>query len=45
MEVPGIHSQQQVLAMVENCLTFYKGHSTKGQRFSKILTSLDQILS
>ncbi len=44
MEVPGIQSRQKVLAIVENCLTFYKTHSTNGQRFSKILTSLDQVL-
>lgn len=44
MEVPGIQSRQKVLAIVENCLTFYKTHSKNGQRFSKILTSLDQIL-
>jgi len=44
MEVPGIQSRQQVLAIVENCLTFYKAHSKNGDRFSKILFSLDQIL-
>ena len=44
MEVPGIQSGPQVLAIVENCLTFYKTHSKKGQRFSKILTSMDQVL-
>jgi dissimilatory sulfite reductase (desulfoviridin) alpha/beta subunit len=44
MEVPGIQSPQQVLAIVENCLTFYKSHSKNGDRFSKILTSLDQVL-
>jgi dissimilatory sulfite reductase (desulfoviridin) alpha/beta subunit len=44
MEVPGIQSRQKVLAIVENCLTFYKTHSKNGQRFSKILTSLDQVL-
>ncbi len=44
LEVPGIQSQQKVLAIVENCLTFYKTHSKNGNRFSKILTSLDQVL-
>jgi len=44
MEVPGIQSQRQVLTIVENCLAFYKTHSKNGQRFSKILTSIDQIL-
>lgn len=44
MEVAGIQSRQQVLGIVEKCLTFYKTHSKNGDRFSKILTSLDQIL-
>ncbi|MCP3944238.1 MAG: 4Fe-4S dicluster domain-containing protein [Desulfobacteraceae bacterium] len=44
MEVPGIQSSPQVLAIVENCLNFYKTHSKNGQRFSKILTSVDQVL-
>ncbi len=44
MEVPGIQSGPQVLAIVENCLKFYKTHSKNGQRFSHILTSIDQIL-
>jgi len=44
MEVPGIHSRPRVLAIVKNCLTFYKTHSKNGQRFSKILTSMDQVL-
>jgi anaerobic sulfite reductase subunit C len=44
MEVPGIHSRPQVLAIVENSLNFYKAHSKNGQRFSKILTSIDQVL-
>ncbi len=44
MEVPEIQSRQKVLAIVENCLTFYKIHSKNGRRFSKILTSLDQVL-
>jgi len=44
MEVPGIHSRTQVLAIVESCLKFYKTHSKNGHRFSKILTSMDQVL-
>jgi anaerobic sulfite reductase subunit C len=44
MEVPGIQSKRKVLTIVENCLSFYKTHSKNGHRFSKILTSMDQIL-
>lgn len=44
MEVPGIQSRRQVLTIVESCLAFYKTHSKNGQRFSKILTSMDQVL-
>jgi dissimilatory sulfite reductase (desulfoviridin) alpha/beta subunit len=44
MEVPGIQSRTQVLAIVKNCLKFYKTHSKNGHRFSKILTAMDQVL-
>ncbi len=44
MEVPGIHSHDQVLHIVEKALAFYKANSKNGKRFSKILTSLDQIM-
>ncbi len=44
MEVSGILSRNQVLTIVENSLNFYKTHSKNGQRFSKILTSVDQVL-
>jgi anaerobic sulfite reductase subunit C len=45
MEVPGIQTRSQVLTIVEKSLNFYKAHSKNGQRFSKILTSLDQVIS
>ncbi|MBU1344972.1 MAG: 4Fe-4S binding protein [Proteobacteria bacterium] len=44
MEVPGLHTHEEVLHIVQNCLKFYKENSKNGQRFSHILTSVDQIL-
>jgi dissimilatory sulfite reductase (desulfoviridin) alpha/beta subunit len=44
MEVPGIHSHDQVLLMVQKCLDFYKAQSNHGERFSHILDSIEQIL-
>lgn len=44
MEIPGIHTPDEVVGIVEKCLTFYKERSKNGQRFSHILTSVDQIL-
>ncbi len=43
MEVPEIQSKPQVLAIIERSLNFYKTHSKNGQRFSKILRSMDQV--
>jgi dissimilatory sulfite reductase (desulfoviridin) alpha/beta subunit len=43
MEVPGIHSHDQVLEIVKNCLEFYKKTSKNGERFSLLLSSIDQI--
>ena len=43
MEVPGIHSQEEVLEIVKKAIRFYKTHSTEGRRFSQILDSVDQI--
>lgn len=43
MELPGIHSVDQIIAIVKQCLKFYKGHSTDGQRFSHLLEHTDQI--
>ncbi|MCK5836018.1 MAG: 4Fe-4S binding protein [Desulfobacula sp.] len=44
MEVPGIQTHDQVLAIVENSLVFFKTHSKNGQRFSHILTSTDPVI-
>nr|NJM02245.1 4Fe-4S dicluster domain-containing protein [Desulfobacula sp.] len=44
MEAPGIHSHDQVLEIVKNCLRFYKKTSKHGERFSRLLSSLDPIL-
>ncbi len=44
MEVPGILSHDQVLDLVRRCLDFYKTHSDKGQRFSHLLKSVDQVM-
>ncbi len=43
MEVPGIQPHDQVLKIVEKSLAFYKANSKNGNRFSKILTSPDQV--
>jgi len=45
MEIPGFHTHEAVLEIVKNCLKFYKENSKNGQRFSHILSSVDQILS
>ncbi|GAB6146738.1 4Fe-4S binding protein [Desulfocicer niacini] len=37
MEAPGIHSEAEVLEILKNALAFYKAHSRKGTRFSKLL--------
>ncbi len=44
MEIPGIHSSDEVLKIVKQCLKFYKTNSKNGQRFSHILGSIDQIM-
>jgi len=45
MEVAGLHSHDAVLKIVQNALKFYKANSKDGQRFSHILSSVNQILS
>ncbi len=45
MEVPGLHTHDEVLQIVKNCLKFYKGKSKNGRRFSHILSSVDEIFS
>lgn len=44
MEVPGIHSHDQVLEILKKCLRFYTKTSKNGERFSHLLSSIDQIL-
>ena len=44
MEVPGILSHDEVVALVRRCLEFYKRHSRGGKRFSHVLENLSQIL-
>ena len=43
MEIGGIHSHDQVLDIVKSCLAFYKKASENGERFSHVLSSVDQI--
>ncbi|MFO7714612.1 4Fe-4S binding protein [Desulfosarcina sp.] len=40
-ELPGIHAEETVIRMVKDFLTFYKAHSTNGQRFAQLLTEAD----
>ncbi len=44
MEVPGIQNYDSVLEIVKKSLKFYKKNSKNGQRFSHLLTSIDQIV-
>lgn len=44
MEMAGLKTHAEVLAIVQNCIAFYKKNSKKGQRFSQILSSVDQVL-
>ncbi len=44
MEVPGLKTHDEVLAIVQNSIDFYKANSKNGQRFSQILTSVDQVV-
>jgi dissimilatory sulfite reductase (desulfoviridin) alpha/beta subunit len=37
-ELPGIHDSDTVIEMLHAFLVFYKSHSTRGQRFSQLLT-------
>ncbi|MCP3876587.1 MAG: 4Fe-4S dicluster domain-containing protein [Desulfobacteraceae bacterium] len=43
MEVPGLFTHGQVLQIVKKALKFYKGNSKNGQRFSHLLSSVDQV--
>ena len=44
MEIPELHPHDEVLEIVKKCLKFYKQKSKNGQRFSHILSSVDQII-
>jgi dissimilatory sulfite reductase (desulfoviridin) alpha/beta subunit len=43
MEITDLKTHDQVIEIVKTCLKFYKKNSKNGQRFSHILSSLDQI--
>lgn len=45
MEMPGLHSHDQVVATVKTCLNYYKTHSRNGQRFSHLFSCIDQVLT
>ncbi|MCG6909248.1 MAG: 4Fe-4S dicluster domain-containing protein [Deltaproteobacteria bacterium] len=40
-ELPGIFDESDVLAIVDYCISFYKRHSEKGQRFANLLQPAD----
>ena len=40
-ELPGVFNQQEVLDVVEYCITFYKQHSKNGKRFAHIFRPSD----
>ena len=40
-ELPGIYSEAQVLAIVKDCLDFYKHNSKHGERFGQLLQPSD----
>ena len=44
MEIPGIHSHDQVLVIVKKSLKFYKENAKNGSRFSRILPDVDEVL-
>lgn len=41
MELPGLHTEEEVLAIVGNCIRFFKEKSHHGERFSHLLTEAD----
>lgn len=44
LEAPGLHSREQVLDLVRICVSYYKTHSRKGRRFSRLFSRIDQVL-
>lgn len=45
LEVPGIHTHDDVLDIVRKSIRFYKDNSKNGQRFSHLLSSVDDVLN
>ena len=41
MEIPGIHGEEKVLAIVKKSILFFKEKSLHGERFSHLLTKED----
>lgn len=41
LEMPGIYSEDEVVAIVLNCIKFYKKHSRHGERFGAIIKPSD----
>jgi dissimilatory sulfite reductase (desulfoviridin) alpha/beta subunit len=41
MEMPGIYTEGEVLAILGNCIRFFKERSLHGERFSHLLTEAD----
>jgi dissimilatory sulfite reductase (desulfoviridin) alpha/beta subunit len=37
-ELPGLYDEDQVIAIIDACLDFYKQHSRAGERFAQLLT-------
>jgi dissimilatory sulfite reductase (desulfoviridin) alpha/beta subunit len=35
-ELPGFYSEEQVIDIMDRCITFYKSHSAHGERFSEL---------
>lgn len=44
MEIPGLKTHDEVLEIVKSCIRFYKTNSKNGQRFSQILSTVDQLM-
>jgi dissimilatory sulfite reductase (desulfoviridin) alpha/beta subunit len=40
-ELPGIHTEDEVLEILRACLAFYKRHSRKGERFAHLFRDAD----
>lgn len=40
-ELPGIFNEDEVLAIVKDCIAFYKRNSTHGQRFTQVFKASD----